>query len=86
MDARTRGQAIGNSSVIREVHNSFAKQDPFTIENDGVSGAGSDDVFHFVSYVPHNGMLYELDGLQEGPIGLGACTDEDWTNLARTEI
>jgi ubiquitin carboxyl-terminal hydrolase L5 len=36
--------------------------------------------------VPHNGVLYELDGLQEGPISYGACTDENWVEMARTEI
>ena len=86
MNDRVRGETIGNSELIRTVHNSFARQDPFTVEDDGVSGVGSDDVFHFVSYVPHNGKLYELDGLQEGPIGLGDCTDENWVTMARDEI
>ena len=86
MSDRHKGEAIGNSDLIRKVHNSFARQDPFTVEDDGVSGVGSEDVFHFVSYVPHNGKLYELDGLQDGPICFGDCTAEDWVNKAREEI
>lgn len=43
-------------------------------------------MFHFVSYVPHNGQLYELDGLQKGPIGLGAVTEDNWLKKAKEEI
>ena len=45
-----------------------------------------DDVFHFISFVPFKGKLYELDGLQKGPICFGECTAEDWLSKAREQI
>uniref|UniRef100_A0A667ZN42 Ubiquitin carboxyl-terminal hydrolase n=1 Tax=Myripristis murdjan TaxID=586833 RepID=A0A667ZN42_9TELE len=79
-----KGLALSNSEVIRQVHNSFARQQMF--EFDAKSSAKDEDAFHFVSYVPVNGRLYELDGLREGPIDLGACNQDDWINAVRPVI
>jgi ubiquitin carboxyl-terminal hydrolase L5 len=43
----------------------------FLIE-DKKFGGKEEDAFHFIAYVPFEGRLYELDGLQKGPIDLGA--------------
>lgn len=46
-----------------------------------------EDVFHFVGYVPIDGRLYELDGLKEGPLDLGACgPGQEWLDAARPII
>lgn len=54
MNSKDKGWAIGNSEVIRTAHNSFARQEPFEIEQ-GFSGGKEEDVFHFISYLPFNG-------------------------------
>ena len=82
LSSKDKGWAIGNSEKIRLSHNSFARQEPFEIEYAKHAGK-EEDAFHFISYVPFNGQLYELDGLQPGPISFGPCTDENWLSLAR---
>lgn len=60
LDAETKGIAIGNSDSIRIAHNSFGRAEPFLHENAKVpSYASSEDVYHFVAYIPFGGGVYE---------------------------
>mmetsp|Transcript_10371 Transcript_10371/g.26107 ORF Transcript_10371/g.26107 Transcript_10371/m.26107 type:complete len:361 (-) Transcript_10371:168-1250(-) len=79
-----KGLAISNSDLVRKAHNSFARAEPFIMT--GRTAEKDDELFHFISYVPIDGKLYELDGLKPGPICLGECSDEDWLAAARPEI
>ena len=73
---------MSNSDIIREVHNSFARQQMFEFEDK--SAPKDDDAFHFVAYLPIDGRIYELDGLKEAPIDLGPIGDnKDWTSSIR---
>ena len=86
LPSRDKGHAIGNSEKIRIAHNSFTRQDPFVMDEDAKPATKDDDVFHFISFVPHKNTLYELDGLQNGPITHGECSEETWLTLAREKI
>lgn len=82
LDPETRGLALTNSDTIRGVHNSFARQALF--ELDEKTPSKEEDAFHFVAYLPINGTLYELDGLKEGPIDLGPISPGiDWTEVCK---
>lgn len=78
------GTALGTLDEVRIAHNSFRRHDPFQIVMD--KNDEGDDAFHFISYVPHNGILYELDGLAKGPILHGECDPEKWTEKANPVI
>jgi len=91
-----KGVAISSSESIRKAHNSFGRQDAFLNDGKFVSPLRqSDDVFHFVAYVPKGNTVYELDGLQEGPIVVGEIDETNsgdgkaqhpWLAVARKAI
>ena len=63
-----RGDAIGSSEHIRKVHNSFTKPESILLQRDRKAPSSpGEDPFHFVSFVPINGSLYEFDGLKTSP-------------------
>lgn len=83
-DAYNKGLAMSNAAQIRTVHNSFARQTLFEMDNS--KNQKDEDVYHFISYLPIDGRLYELDGLKEGPIDLGAIGDKNWLDVVRPVI
>ncbi|KAH8879584.1 cysteine proteinase [Thozetella sp. PMI_491] len=72
-----RGEALSNSELIRDVHNSFARSSPFVDETQRQSDE-TEDAFHFIAYTPIGGTLYELDGLQPAPISHGSCSQDEF--------
>ena len=99
-----KGMAITSSVPIRNAHNSFTNtNDTFMALNQfdqekEIKGKG--EAFHFVAYVPVNGTVYELDGLQKEPIVVGNLVDHSndgsnstglidkyqWLSIARKAI
>ena len=83
-----KGVAISGSEPIKKAHNAFGRTDAFLNDGKYVSHLReSEDVFHFVAYIPKNKTVYELDGLQTGPIKVGDYKqDDDWIAVAREAI
>ena len=85
LDEESRGYAIGSSDILRTTHNSFKPNISLEISQEDDKKKG--DAFHFVSYVWHKGTVYELDGLQTGPVVVGACESADsWLSVVTPYI
>jgi ubiquitin carboxyl-terminal hydrolase L5 len=86
LDSESRGYALGESELLRKNHNLFAKPEPFIFQQTRKAKDG-DDVFHFIAYIPFKRQVYELDGIEKGPILLGEVSDsQTWIDVARNEI
>ncbi|KAK8760835.1 hypothetical protein V5799_027897 [Amblyomma americanum] len=89
MDPESKGYAIGNTPELARAHNTHAKPEPRQPQEKphGVPMGRTMEAFHFVSYVPIDGRLYELDGLKPFPIDHGPWqSGQDWTDKFRMVI
>ncbi|WWC87094.1 uncharacterized protein L201_001980 [Kwoniella dendrophila CBS 6074] len=90
MESLDLGHLISSSPHIREVHNSFSKSSPFSMDPSAFPEREKEDAYHFIAYLPVNGILYELDGLRKNPI-MHAPIDESlgedaWLEVARETV
>jgi len=95
MDPETKGFAIANMAELATAHNKFAKPTVALpqvgrLKNEVLSSSVQSlmpETFHFVSFVPIEGRLFELDGLKDHPIDHGPWGEqEDWTDLFKRVI
>ncbi|KAK2548668.1 Ubiquitin carboxyl-terminal hydrolase BAP1 [Acropora cervicornis] len=88
-DPENKGYVIGNLPELAMAHNKFARPEPKLLpeKTNAVSTGRAMEAFHFVSYVPINGRLFELDGLKPFPIDHGPWGEqEEWTEKFRRVI
>lgn len=78
LDPVMRGEVIGTSDVIRAAHNSFSPPEHMLGDPSAPKSGEKEDAFHFVSYIHRSGCIWELDGLQSGPIKLAECSENEW--------
>lgn len=83
-----KGLAINNSEAIRTVYNKIARPRSIVAAHEPNGGNRDNEFYHFISFMPILGSLYELDGLEGGSINLGECgdNDKDWLRMVQTLI
>lgn len=93
MGPESKGYVIGNLPKLAHIHNSYAKPERHKLPEKmskseaGITCKSAIDTFHFVSYVPIKGRVYELDGLKPFPIDHGPWkSSEKWTDHFRRII
>ncbi|CRL01526.1 CLUMA_CG014393, isoform A [Clunio marinus] len=98
MTPENKGYAIGNTPELAFAHNSHAMPQArrrlernagaTTSARIGIpTGRSACEAFHFVSFVPIGGHLFELDGLKPFPMDHGTWeANEDWTDKFRRVI
>ena len=96
LNPESKGLAISNMLELSRAHNKHAKPSQLmaspmisTRRGSVMSSAHAllPETYHFVSFVPINGRLIELDGLKELPIDHGPWGEmEEWTDLFQRTV
>lgn len=78
-----KGLALTNFAFLRNLHNSLSRASERADLDIALMDAAkskrkgrnddSEETFHFIAYVPVDGMLWELDGLRRQPVRLGTA-------------
>ena len=68
--AEERGEIFKNSKDILSEHKAAVEEGQSSVQDQCDS--------HFISFVPKNGRIYELDGMKKCPVDQGACTQEEF--------
>lgn len=77
-----KGFTLTNSQTFRKAYNSLSLAPSHRVDRQNEDN----EIYHPISYITHNGSLWELDGLKKSPIRLGSCSDTNWLDIARSEI
>ncbi|CAE6438289.1 unnamed protein product [Rhizoctonia solani] len=87
MDSQTTGLAVTSSDFLRSAHNALSPPSIISV-SDGPQPKSSEDAYHFISYLPVMGQIYEFDGLKRAPVAHGAYEEkgEGWVAKAREVI
>ena len=96
LDPESKGLAISNMVELSCAHNKHAKPSQlmtspmFSTRRGSVMSSAHallPETYHFVSFVPINGRLIELDGLKELPIDHGPWGEmEEWSDLFQRTV
>lgn len=78
MDMLNADLYLSNTTSLKKTKTNSSKE---AKESDQVEAS-----FHFVAFVPIDGALWKLDGLERQPMNLGSCQHDDWMNFARPII
>ncbi|MCJ1477144.1 hypothetical protein MMC13_005815 [Lambiella insularis] len=97
-----RGDAIGKFEFVRNVHNSFVRKiDMLNIDlqmqydygaakkplkKKGGKAVNDATAFHFIAFIPVDGTLWKLDGLEKQPHSLGTVSSSDWLGQVKPDL
>ncbi|XP_067945551.1 ubiquitin carboxyl-terminal hydrolase calypso-like [Watersipora subatra] len=77
-----KGDAIGRIPRVANAHNSHASphlRHQQEKKSSAPTASQAGEAYHYVSYLPVNGRLYEMDGLKPWPLDHGEVEKGDWT-------